>query len=153
MRFSIEMRKILAAFALVWILAACGRYSGGVGSDSTPTPIPPVPSTGPGLNNFDVTATDQDHVAALRVGQRLLVVLHAGANMRTWSHPASSDTTMLAPIVDPAAASPAGVTVAAFQAQAPGQVAVTAISGPNCASGQACPMYAILYSLQVTITA
>jgi hypothetical protein len=45
------------------------------------------------------------------------------------------------------------VTVAAFQALAPGEVSVTAFAGPKCEAGQPCPMYAILYSLRVTITA
>jgi len=147
------MRTILAAAAVVLVLSGCARISSGEGSAPSPTPSPaPVPSTGPGVH-FDVTVTQKDHSTSLRVGQRLLVVLNEGAGMTTWSHPVSSDPVLLAPVVDPAAAAPVGVTVAAFQARAPGQVSVTAIAGPKCAVGQVCPMYAILYSLQVSITA
>jgi hypothetical protein len=147
------MRTILAAVAMGLILAACGTTGGLNGSAPTPTPSgAPFPSFSPGAN-FDVTVTEKDHAASLRVGQRLLVVLHANANMTNWTHPTSSDAGLLRPVVDVAASAPLGVTVAAFQALAPGNVEVSAFAGPQCAAGQACPMYAILYSLQVTITA
>ena len=45
-----------------------------------------------------------------------------------------------------------GVTLASFKAVAPGQATITAVGGASCSPGQACPMYAVLYSIDVTVT-
>lgn len=101
---------------------------------------------------YEVTATNTDHAVTLRVGQKLEVVLRAAQGMNNWSHPASSDTSVLAPIVDPAATAAIGVTLAAFQAGKPGAVDVTSNASPKCSAGQPCPMYVAAYSLRVTVT-
>ena len=51
----------------------------------------------------------------------------------------------------PAATAVRGVTLAAFQALAPGRADITATAGAACSPGQACPMYAMLYSVTVTV--
>lgn len=102
--------------------------------------------------HFDVTAGESVHEISMRVGQRLEVVLHATTGMGNWSHPASSDQKVLAPIVDPAATAARGVTLAAFEARNAGQAEITAYASPLCSPGQACPMYAALYTLKVTVT-
>lgn len=134
----------MVAAAAVLLLAACGSASARPGSNPSPSP-----SSGTG---FDVTATEKDHTAAMRVGQRLELVLHAAGGMSNWSQPTSSDESILAPTVDPAATAARGVTLAAFEARAPGSVEVSSFAGPVCPSGQPCPMYAIAYSLQVTVS-
>jgi phage tail protein X len=101
---------------------------------------------------FDVTVTEKDHTAAVRVGQKLEVVLHANSGMTSWQQPKSTDESILAPIVDPAATAVRGVTLAAFQAKAPGVVQVNSYAGPVCPSGTACPMYVVVYSVRVTVT-
>ena len=101
---------------------------------------------------FDVTATEKDHLVTMHVGQKLEVVLRAPAGTNDWSHPESSDTSILTPIVDPAATAARYVTLAGFEARKPGQVEVTSYTSPLCSPGQACPMYVALYSLMVTIT-
>jgi hypothetical protein len=88
----------------------------------------------------------------MHVGQKIEVVLHAATAMSNWAPPRSSDEAILAPIVDPAATAVRGVTLAAFQARAPGQVDVTAYASPICPSGQACPMYVMVFSVRVTVT-
>jgi len=130
--------------AAVLVLAACGSTSAGPGSNPSPSP-----SSGMG---FDVTATEKDHTAAMRVGQRLEVVLHAAAGMNNWNQPRSGNEAILVPVVDPAATAVRGVTLAAFEAMAPGQVEITSFAGPVCPSGQPCPMYVVAYSLQVTVS-
>jgi hypothetical protein len=129
---------------LVMLAAACGAT--GVGSSPSPTPSPT------GGMGFDVTATNTDHAVAMHLGQKLEVVLRAGSGMQNWSHPVSSDTSVLAPIVDPAATAAIGVTLAAFEAMKSGQVDVTSYAGAKCSPGQACPMYLAVYSLRVTVT-
>ena len=129
----------MAAIGL--LLAGCGNYAG-LGSNPSPTPKP----TG------QVTATEKDHVATLRVGQRLEVVLHAPNGMSNWANVRASDSTVLAPTVDTKAAAPLGVTIAAFQALRAGTVEVTATASPKCPPNAACPMYVAVYSLKVTVT-
>jgi hypothetical protein len=138
------MKRLLFLAAIAMLAVACGAT--GIGSGSGPSP---TPSSGIG---FDVTATNADHAVTMRVGQKLEVVLHAAANMNDWTHPASSDTSVLSPTVDPAATAARGVTLAAFVAGKTGEVTVTSTESPHCPPGSACPMYLAAYSLKVTIT-
>lgn len=101
--------------------------------------------------HFDVTATEKDHAVSMHAGQKLEVVLHGGTQMR-YQQVRSSDTSILEPTVDPAATAALGVTLAAFKADRTGQATVTAIGAPVCPSGAMCPMYAVLYTLTVTVT-
>jgi len=136
---------VLAAVAGL-LICACG---------GVPPPMPgigpaPRPSSGPGFG-FDAMVTEKDKAITIQVGQKLEVVLHANAGMTNWSNVRSSDTSVLTPIVNPAATAVRGVTLAAFQAQTQGQSVITASAGAACSPGQACPMYAILYSVTVTV--
>ena len=133
------MRKFLVVAALGLLLTGCGHY---VGFGSSPSPTP----TG------EVTATETDHAATLHAGQRLELVLHAANGMSNWTNVKSSDTTVLAPIVDTKATAAVGVTVAAFQALRAGTAEVTATESPRCPPNAMCPMYIALYSLKVTVT-
>lgn len=139
------MKAALLAVAAGLILSACGR----VGTGAAPSPSP---SSNPGPG-FDVIATEKDHTATLRVGQKLELVLHANGGLSNWSTVRSGDTAVLKPVVDPAATAIRGVTLAGFQAVAPGEVEVTAVAAPNCSPGDACPMFVALYTLKVTVTA
>lgn len=142
------MLKTAVAGALVAVaLAACG-YSPCACDGSGTLPVQTTPS--PGLG-FDAMVTEKDKAITIQVGQKLEVVLHANAGMTNWSNVRSSDTSVLTPIVNPAATAVRGVTLAAFQAQAPGQSVITASAGAACSPGQACPMYALLYSVTVTV--
>jgi hypothetical protein len=141
------MRILLVLVSAALLFSGCGSI--GTGSGLTPTPSP---STSSNPMGFDVTVTETTRAAAIRVGQKLEVVLHAGGGMSNWTQPRSSDESVLAPIVNPAATAVRGVTLAAFQARAAGQVDITAYGSPNCPSGQACPMYVMLFSVKVTVT-
>lgn len=134
-----DVRKAIVALALV--ASACGA----TGSGAEPSPSP----SGVG---YAVIATNTDHATTLRVGQKMEVVLRAGAGMQSWAHPKTSDSFILMPIVDPAATAAIGVTLAAFEAMHPGQADVTSYAGAKCSPGQACPMYLAAYSLRVTVT-
>lgn len=139
-----DMRRYFVLAVALMLAAACGSASGGAASSPSPTP-----SSGLG---YDVTSTNSDHAVSMHIGQKLEVVLRAGPGMNDWTHPVSSDTSALAPIVDQAATAAIGVTLAAFQAMKPGQVEVTSTGSPKCSPGQACPQYLALYRLTVTIT-
>jgi hypothetical protein len=134
-----------AAAALA--LCACGA----VGAGGAPSPNPSYPATTPG-HGFDVLVTEKDKSITLKVGQKLEAVLHANAGMTSWSNVRSTDTAILTPVVDPAATAVRGVTLAGFQALASGHVQIEATAGADCSPGQACPMYAILLSIDVTVS-
>ena len=144
LRYVFEMRTVLALIATILVISACGS----VGSASRPSPSA---STGTNLN-FDATVTETTRAASIRVGQKLEVVLRAGNGMANWTQPKSSDESILAPIVNPAATAVRGVTLAAFEGLAPGEVNVTAYATPVCPSGKACPMYVMVFSATVTVT-
>src|SRR5713101_5971398 len=137
-RYVHEMRILMLVVAATALISGCGS----VGTASSPSP---TPSAGSNLS-FDVTVTETTRAASMRVGQKLEVVLHAGNGMNNWTQPRSSDESILAPIVNPAATAVRGVTLAAFEARSQGQVDVTAYGSPNCPSGQACPMYVMVFS-------
>jgi hypothetical protein len=137
------VKTALAGAIAALLISACGS----VGTGSEPSPSS---STGPGLG-FDAMVTEHDKAITIQVGQKLEVVLHAKPGMTNWSNVRSSDTSVLTPIVNPAATAVRGVTLAAFQAEARGQANITATAGAACSPGQACPMYAILYSVTVTV--
>jgi hypothetical protein len=140
------MRKFVLAAAICVLVTACGATGIGLGSNPTPSPTPSSSA------RFDVVASETDHAVAMHVGQTLEVVLHAPNNMNNWTHPASSDESVLGPLVDPAATAARGVTLAAYQARKVGQVDLNSTASPRCSAGQPCPMYLAVYSLKVTIT-
>ena len=140
------MRSLLIAVVAGLLFTACSvatcACSGAVGA---------TPSASPGIG-FAATVTETTRTASIRVGQSLEVVLHAGSGMTSWAQPKSSDESILAPTVNPAATAVRGVTLAAFEARAPGQVNITAYASPVCPSGQACPMYVMVFAATVTVT-
>jgi phage tail protein X len=139
------MRAGLIAAVAAVALSACGA----VGIGAAP---PATPSTGPGLG-YDVAVTEKDSTARMAVGQKLEAVLHARPGMAAWSNVRSSDQSVLVPMVNPAATAVRGVTLAAFQALAPGKAQITATAGADCSAGQACPQYMMVLTIDVTVTA
>jgi len=136
--FRLLMRPLVILLAL--LVVSCGAAGQGAS---------PGPSDNP--THFDVTATEKDHAVSMHVGQKLELVLHGGGQL-TYQQVTSSNASILEPAVNPAATAVVGVTLAAFKARTPGAARVTAVGVPVCPSGQACPMFAVLYTLVVTIT-
>jgi hypothetical protein len=138
-----------ALIAIVAALVICG--CGAAGSGAAPPPAP-TPSTGPGLG-FDLAVSERNQTATIRVGQKLEAVLHASAGMTPWNGVRSTDPSVLARIAHPAATAVRGVTLAAFEALAAGKAQITATAGAACSPGQACPQYARLLTIDVTVVA
>ena len=138
------MKGLFAALAIV-AAVACGSI-GPLGTGGTS----PAPSGNP--PGFDVTLTERDHAGTMRVGQSVQLVLHAGPGNTNWASVQSSNTLVLTPIPNPAATSVPGVTLVAFRAMKSGTSDVTAVAGPDCSPGTACPMYAILLKITITVT-
>jgi hypothetical protein len=138
---------LVAAFVAV-ALSACGDiHCMCIGNPY----VPPSPYISPGLG-FDAVVSDHDTAITIHTGQKLEVVLHARPGMSNWSNVRSSDTAVLSPVVNPAATAARGVTLAGFEAQKAGQATITASAGAACSPGQACPQFAVLYSVTVTVT-
>ncbi|HVC75620.1 MAG TPA: hypothetical protein VND96_03785 [Candidatus Micrarchaeaceae archaeon] len=140
------MRSVFVLALAAILLGACGAVGGG----AAPPPGSPSPSPGAG---FDVTVTENTHAVTLRTGQTLAVVLHARVGMADWTSVRSSDQSVLAPIVNPAASAARGVTLAAFKAIAPGAARIDATAAPDCSPGVACPAYVMLLTIEVTVSA
>lgn len=143
-----ELKSVFIVIAAALALSACGA----AGTAATPSPSPNNLSTSPGPG-FDVSVTEKDKAITIRVGQKLEAVLHANQGMTNWSGVRSSDPSILMSIVDPGATAVRGVTLAGFQAIAPGEAQITAVAGALCSPGQACPMYAMVLSIDVIVTA
>jgi hypothetical protein len=133
---------LLIGIAAALALCACGAPMAGTG--------PSFPST-PG-RGFDVSVTEKDHSVSLRAGQKLEAVLHANPGMTAWSEVKSSDPSILASIIDTGATAVRGVTLAGFQAVAPGHARITAYAGMDCSPGQACAMLLLVLTIDVTVT-
>lgn len=137
----------MAAAVAMFVLSACGM----VGTGSAPSPSIPA-STSPIGTGYDLVVTEQDHTATMRVGQTVELVLRARTGMTNWANVGSRDPAVLEPMVNPAGTGVRGVTLAAFRALTPGQTEVTASAGALCSPGQACPMYAVLLSIEFTVS-
>ncbi len=98
-----------------------------------------------------MSVNEQTRAVTLRVGQKLEAVLHARTGMTNWNGVRSSNTAVLAPIVNPAATAVRGVTLAAFQAVTAGNARITATAGALCSPGQACPQFMMLLAIDVTV--
>jgi phage tail protein X len=136
------VRSLLISIAAALALCACGAPKAGIGPA-----IPTVPGRG-----FDVSVTEKDRAVSLRAGQKLEAVLHANPGMTAWSEVKSSDPSILSSIVDTGATAVRGVTLAGFQAVAPGHAQITAYAGMDCSPGQACAMFLLVLSIDVTVT-
>ncbi len=142
------LKTVLFAVLAIVVLSACDiGHCQCIGNPYVPPPSPTI-SPGPG---FDAVATEHDTAVTITVGQKLELVLHARPGMTNWANVRSSDTSVLAPIANPAATAARGVTLAGFQAEAVGTAVITASAGAACSPGQACPQFAILYSVMVTV--
>ena len=139
------MKAVFVLLLAAAILNGCGASGG---SAAQP---PGSPSAGPGAG-FDFTVTENTRSVTLRAGQTLAVVLAAKPGLTNWIGVRSSDPSVLAPIVNPAASAARGVTLAVFKAVAPGKAQIDATAGPDCSPGQACPAYLIVLRIEIDVT-
>jgi hypothetical protein len=137
--FEVWVTRLVAVVAVATSLCACEGYR------FAPSPSPINPGAG-----YDVVVTEHDRSATVRVGQTLLLELHAKPGMSEWHEVRSSDTSVLAPLTIDVMV-PRGVTLAAFKAVSQGEVRVGAIGGPLCSPAQPCPAILITYSLRVSV--
>lgn len=139
------MKAVFVSILGALVLGGCGAVGGGAAQPTS------SPSTDPGAG-FDVMATESTRSVTLRVDQTLAVVLHARPGMTNWNGVRSTDQSVLAPIVNPAASAARGVTLSAFKAVAAGKAHIGASAGPLCSPGMACPAYLMVLTIDVTVS-
>ncbi|HEV2216340.1 MAG TPA: hypothetical protein VGV88_02095 [Candidatus Dormibacteraeota bacterium] len=138
------MRFLLVLLTL--LACACGPAHACQGC-TAPT-VPVVTTAAPG---FDVLITDTDRAVTVRLGQRIELVLHARPGMSSWSGVNVDDSTILKAVPTGITAA-RGVTIAGYAAVRPGTATIRATATPLCSPGQACPLFAMLFEAQVTVT-
>lgn len=132
--------------AAALFVGACGNPD--VCSCALYVPPTPVPTLQPG---FAVLITEHDRAVAVQTGQKIEVVLRARSGMSDWSG-VSVDNPAVLRAVPTGITVARGVTVAGFEAIAPGTATIRATATPLCSPGQACPQYAMLFEVTVTVT-
>lgn len=137
------MRAVIAGICAA-ALCACGAVSGG---GAVPSPTPPTTPTA----GFDVLVTQNDAAVSVHVGQRIEVVLVQRSGMTRWGDVRADDETVLE-AVPTGISAPSGQTYAGFQALKAGEATITSYATALCSPGQACPMFAMLFSVRVTVT-
>lgn len=148
-----KVRHLLAAALGGLLLASCGAALGGPSAGVGVSLRSESPAATPAASGPDLMITDQSRDVAAYTGQRILVFLNARPGLTDWSDIRSSDVHVLTPAVIDVMV-PHGVTAAAFKAGGVGVVLITASAGPLCQAFVPCPppMYAALFSVQVTVS-
>jgi hypothetical protein len=149
------------AFALLLAAALVASGCGSVAPSAPGAASTPSPRTGgaasPGSNPqaspaAALTEADTGRAVQVKRGEVVSVTLHEVPNFVEWSRPASSDGAVLAPVVDTRAASVRGVTLASFQAAAPGTAQLSSSAGPVCPPNAPCPAVSMAWAVAVTVT-
>ena len=94
--------------------------------------------------------TDTDRAVTVKTGQTIELILHARPGMSDWSGVNVDDYTVLRAIPTGILAPP-GVTVGGYQAQRPGTATIRATATPLCTPGAACPQFAMIFEVTVTV--
>ena len=138
------IRVALAIVAATVTLVSC----------ATPVCVCGGPPTAPVVSptaGFDVLITDTDRAVTVRSGQRLELILHAKPGMSDWGGVNVDDYTVLRAVPTGITAA-RGVTIAGYEAARPGTATIRATATPLCSPGQACPLFAMIFEVVVTVT-
>jgi hypothetical protein len=129
---------VLMACLLAGPLGALGRAGGAE---------PSVPGCHPGPHVVCIGRTDGGHSVHVVVGQTVTVGL-AGSGLR-WSDLRQVGPHLLHP--RRAAVERDGTLMASYVATAAGRTGLRASGAPNCAPGQACPQFILLWQVRIVI--
>ncbi len=136
--------SLALAFAAL-MLSGCGGVAcacTGIGI----VPASPTPDRG-----FNRVITENDHAVTVHTGEKIELVLHAKSGMTDWSGVTVDDPAVLR-AVPTGITAVRGVTVAGFEAAAPGTATIRATAGPLCSPDQACPQFEMLFEVTVSVT-
>jgi len=133
------------------ILVACGNTGCRDCAQLAVSPAPRLPVATSPTPGFDVLITDTDRAVTVKSGQRLELILHAKSGMSDWSGVNVDDYTVLRAVPTGITAA-RGVTIAGYEAPRLGTATIRATATPLCSPGQACPAFAMLFEVTVTVT-
>jgi predicted secreted protein len=145
----------LATAVLVLVLAqACGssgRPAAGPTPSGSPTPAA-LPGSIPG-GQPAATLGDADSGRSLQLhkGQVVSIALHEASGFTQWSRLATTDGSVLMPIVDTRAAAVRGVTLGSFEAVGPGTAQITSTATADCTPGTQCAALARSWTVTVSV--
>ena len=139
--------KLLRAAVIVITIAAlsgCGQTQcGECAALRVLSPTPALPAATTPSVGFDVLITDQH-------GHVRRSVAPVAAGMSDWSGVNVDDYTVLRAVPTGITAA-RGVTVAGYEAARPGTATIRATATPLCSPGQACPAFAMIFEVRVTV--
>jgi len=131
----------MLGLASALLIAGCGSVAGIRASPS------PVPAT-----SLELTDTDVGKTFQVQVGQVVSVTLHQPGAANAWSSLRSTNSSVLAQMVDTRRLSARGVTLGKFKAMAAGKAELQATSSEACPPPQVCPDLMRLWSVTIQVT-
>jgi hypothetical protein len=160
MKRLVRMVKVLslplALLSLLLVLAcgSSGRPAGGSAANSpSGAPVASPPSGNPAQQTVATLGdADSGRTVRLRKGDVVSVALHEPDGFSPWSRLATSDGTVVMPIVDTRATAVRGVTLGSFEGVAPGTAQLTSSTTQDCAAGAPCPALAKGWTVTVTVS-
>jgi hypothetical protein len=146
------------SFLLFLLVTACGSVGrpGGGSAASSPSSAPPAVSSPSGLPSRQTAAAlgdaDSGRTVRLHKGEVVSVALHEANGYTPWSRLASSDGSVLTPIVDTRAAAVRGVTLGSFEGVGAGTAQLTSAASQDCSAGAQCPALARGWTVTVIVS-
>jgi hypothetical protein len=145
----------LGTAVLSLVLAqACGS-TGRPAAGSTPSGSPTPAATSGSIPGGQPAATlgdaDSGRTLQLHKGQVVSIALHAASGFTEWSRLATTDGSVLMPIVDTRAAAVRGVTLGSFEAVGPGTTQITSTATADCTPDTQCTALARSWIVTVSV--
>jgi hypothetical protein len=151
-------RSLTLAVAVLAVLAlllgqACGSTGRQAAPAGSPTPAS-IPGSIAGGQAAAAALGDADSGRTLQLhrGQVLSVALHETSGFAQWSRLATTDGSVLMPIVDTRAAAVRGVTLGSFEAVGPGTAQITSSASAECTPGTQCSSLARSWVVTVAVS-
>ena len=141
----VSMLRVAAVCLSMLMVVACGPARACQGCAAPTSPIATTPAAG-----FDVLITGSDRAVTVKEGQRVELVLRERPGMSEWSGVNVDDYTVLRAVPTGIMAA-RGVTIAGYEAARPGTATIRATATPLCSPGEACPAFAMIFEVQVTV--
>jgi hypothetical protein len=149
-------RLVTPAGTVVLLLLLSGQACGSTGPRAAPAGSP-TPASLPGSIPGGQAAAalgdaDSGRTLQLHRGQVVSVALHETSGFAQWSRLATTDGSVLMPIVDARAAAVRGVTLGSFEAVGPGTAQITSSASAECTPGAQCSSLARSWVVTVTVS-
>jgi hypothetical protein len=133
--------RVLLLLLAISAAAACGSVA----------PRPAASPSSPAAAGAITEAMDGQTVH-LRAGSNVDVALRQQPGLTPWSAVATSDRSILMPVVNTRGTAVRGMTLASFQAVRAGTAQLTSNAGPDCSPGVACAQFERVFRVTVVVS-